>query len=43
MTRGYTLTLRKDNIFYPNVTFENVIELYQFDAKLRSLLLYLLE
>ena len=40
---GYTLTLRKNNIFYNNVKLEQVMEIYNFDAELRVLLLYLLE
>jgi len=36
---GYTLTLRKNNIFYPGVRFEDVLELYNFDSCLRRLIL----
>lgn len=40
---GYTLTLRKNDHFYKNVTFENVMQLYYFDKDLRLFLLDLLE
>ncbi len=37
---AYSLSLRKNDTFYNNVTFENVYELYQFDEELRSLILH---
>ncbi len=40
---GYTLTLRKNNKFYKNITMEQVMQIYNFDAELRTALLYLLE
>lgn len=40
---GYTLTLRKNDEFYSNVTLEQVMQIYNFDAELRVALLYLLE
>lgn len=40
---GYTLTLRKNDVFYKGITFDNVMELYNFDCELRTLLSYLLE
>lgn len=40
---GYTLTLRKDDKFFENVRFSDVMQIYNFDAMLRSLLLYVLE
>lgn len=40
---AYTLTLRKDDIFYPNVHFDSIMQIYNFDMELRSALLYLLE
>lgn len=40
---GYTLTLRKNDEFYKNVTLEQVMQIYNFDAELRVALLYLLE
>lgn len=40
---GYTLTLRKNNKFYNNITLEKVMQIYNFDAELRVALLYLLE
>lgn len=35
---AYSLTLRKDNVFYPNVTFDNIYELYRFDDALRKII-----
>ncbi|NFN93229.1 hypothetical protein FDB28_03815 [Clostridium botulinum] len=32
---GYTLTLRRYNIFYNNVKLEQVMEIYNFDTELR--------
>ncbi|MBE7065683.1 MAG: hypothetical protein E7384_07740 [Ruminococcaceae bacterium] len=40
---AYTLTLRKDNIFYNNVYFSDVMQIYNFDMELRAALMYLLE
>ena len=40
---AYTLTLRTDNTFYNNVTFNNVLDLYYFDKELRGLLMRVLE
>jgi abortive infection bacteriophage resistance protein len=40
---GYTLTLRKNDVFYSDVTLESVMQLYNFDTELRVALLYLLE
>ena len=40
---AYTLTLRKDNLFYENVRFSDVMQIYNFDMELRSALMYLLE
>lgn len=36
---AYSLTLRKDDIFYDDVRIENIVELYDFDAALRNLIL----
>lgn len=36
---AYSLTLRKDDQFYPGTTIENIIELYHFDAAFRNLIL----
>lgn len=41
--RGYTLTLRNHDIFYPNTTIQNVIDIYQFDREFRNLLMRALE
>lgn len=40
---GYTLTLRKDDKFFENVKLSDVMQIYNFDADLRSILLYILE
>ena len=40
---AYTLTLRKDNHFYDNVHFSDVMQIYNFDMELRAALMYLLE
>lgn len=40
---GYTLTLRKNDKFYKNITMEQVMQIYNFDTELRAALLYLLE
>lgn len=31
---AYSLTLRKDDVFYPGVSIEDIVALYDFDAKL---------
>ena len=36
---GYSLTLRDHDSFYPQTTFQNIIDIYSFDRKLRILLL----
>ncbi|UZQ86049.1 Abi family protein [Thermoclostridium stercorarium] len=40
---GYSLNLRKDNIFYPGITFNTIYKIYEFDKKLRYLILDLIE
>ena len=40
---AYTLTLRKDDHFYDNVHFSDVMQIYDFDMELRAALMYLLE
>lgn len=40
---GYSLTLRDHDVFYPNATFQNIIDIYSFDHDLRHLLLHHLE
>lgn len=37
------MTLRKNDKFYKNITMEQVMQIYNFDAELRAALLYLLE
>ncbi|WP_176560280.1 Abi family protein [Brevibacillus dissolubilis] len=40
---AYTLSLKRDNVFKEGVTFEHVCNLYEFDKKLRHLLIPMLE
>ena len=40
---AYTLTLRKEDRFYKNVHFSDVMQIYNFDMELRAALMYLLE
>jgi len=41
---GYMLSLKtKDNLFLPNITFENVYSIYKLDKQLRLLLLDIIE
>ena len=36
---GYSLTLRSHDVFYPSTDFQNIIDIYEFDHKLRHILL----
>ena len=36
---GYSLTLRSHDIFYSSANFQNIIDIYEFDHKLRHILL----
>ena len=40
---GYTLTLRQNDKFYPNASFDNIKQIYQFDKRLRHSILSLTE
>lgn len=40
---AYTLTLRKNDHFYDNVHFSDMMQIYKFDMELRAALMYLLE
>ncbi len=40
---GYSLTLRKNNIFSKSASFQNIIDIYNFDHELRHLILQYLE
>lgn len=40
---GYSLTLRKNNVFSKNATFQNIIDIYDFDHELRHILLKYIE
>lgn len=40
---GYSLTLRDHDKFFPNATFQNIIDIYLFDYELRHILLKYLE
>ena len=36
---GYSLTLRRNDVFYPNSSMQNVMDIYAFDHEMRHLLL----
>lgn len=36
---GYSLSLRKDNSFYPGITFDNIYEIYMFDERFRYIIM----
>lgn len=36
---GYSLTLRSHDVFFPSTTFQNIIDIYEFDHELRHILL----
>ena len=40
---GYSLTLRKNDVFFKSATFQNIIDIYNFDHELRHILLQYLE
>lgn len=40
---GYTLTLRKNDEFYPGITFDDVMQIYTFDRELKLIILKHLE
>ncbi len=40
---GYSLTLRKDDVFFEGVTFQNIIDIYQCDYEMRHILLKYIE
>ena len=40
---GYSLTLRKDDVFYESATMQGIIDIYEFDHELRHILLKHLE
>lgn len=40
---GYSLTLRKDDQFYPSVTMQNIMDIYTLDHAIRHLLLQYIE
>jgi abortive infection bacteriophage resistance protein len=40
---AYTLTLRKNDMFYSNLHFSDVMQIYNFDMELRAALMYVLE
>ena len=40
---GYSLTLRNHDVFYPNASFQNIVDIYSFDHELRHLLLHYIE
>ena len=40
---GYSLTLRKNDVFFKSATFQNIIDIYNFDHELRHIILQYLE
>ncbi len=40
---GYSLTLRNNDIFNKNATFQNIIDIYEFDRELRFILMKYIE
>lgn len=40
---GYSLTLRKNDKFYEGVSFQNIIDIYEFDHEMRHILLKYIE
>lgn len=40
---GYSLTLRNHDVFVPSATFQNIIDIYEFDYNLRHILLKYIE
>ena len=36
---GYSLTLRKHDVFTKSATFQNIVDIYDFDHELRHILL----
>jgi len=40
---GYSLTLRKNDVFSKSATFQNIIDIYQFDHELRHIILEYVE
>lgn len=40
---GYSLTLRKNDVFSKSATFQNIIDIYQFDHELRHIILEYME
>lgn len=40
---GYSLTLRKNDVFYKNACFQNISDIYMFDYELRHILLKYIE
>lgn len=40
---GYSLTLRKNNVFSKNANFQNIMDIYSFDYELRHILLKYIE
>jgi abortive infection bacteriophage resistance protein len=40
---GYSLTLRKNDIFAKSATFQNIVDIYNFDHELRHIILEYIE
>ena len=40
---GYSLTLRNHDVFYPSASFQNIMDIYNYDRELRNVLLWAIE
>ena len=40
---GYSLTLRQNDVFYPNASMQNISDIYNFDHEFRHILLKYIE
>lgn len=40
---GYSLTLRKNNVFSKSATFQNIVDIYHFDHEFKHIILQYLE
>lgn len=40
---GYTLSMRNNDVFFPDASFNNIVDIYNFDISFRNVVLYFLE
>ncbi len=43
LVKAYSLTLKENNRYKPEVTFKNIVDLYKFNAELRAIIFVLIE